>query len=114
MPALPTLAGFTVKFAFTEMAPEVAVTTAACVLTGVPAVAVKDALNAPDATVTLAGTVTQVLFDDNATVKALTAALFKVTVQVLLPPPVTAAGLQASNDTPTGASNVSVTESEDA
>ena len=49
----------------------------------VPEVAVKVALVWPDATVTLAGTVSTPLLLASETVAALMAALFKVTVQVL-------------------------------
>jgi hypothetical protein len=53
------------------------------VLLTVPEVAVKVALLWPDATVTLAGTVSNPLLLASETVAALLAALFKVTVQVL-------------------------------
>lgn len=49
----------------------------------VPEAAVKVALLWPDATTTLAGTVSDALLLKSATVAALAAALFKVTVQVL-------------------------------
>jgi hypothetical protein len=61
----------------------VAVTTALWLLFTVPDVAVKVALLWPDATVTLAGTVSNPLLLASETVAALLAALFKVTVQVL-------------------------------
>ena len=48
-----------------------------------PEVAVKVALAWPDATTTLAGTVSKPLLLTSVTVAALVAALFKVTVQVL-------------------------------
>jgi hypothetical protein len=53
------------------------------VLLTVPEVAVKVALVWPDATVTLAGTVSNPLLLASETVAALLAALFKLTVQVL-------------------------------
>ena len=62
---------------------KVAVTVALWLLLTVPAVAVKVALPWPDATPTLAGTVSNPLLLESATVVALVAALFKVTVQVL-------------------------------
>ena len=49
----------------------------------VPEVALKVALLWPDATVTLAGTVSNPLLLESDTVAALIAGLFKVTVQVL-------------------------------
>ena len=61
----------------------VAVTMAFWLLLTVPAVAVKVALLWPDATVTLAGTVSNPLLLASETVAALMAALFNVTVQVL-------------------------------
>ena len=61
----------------------VAVTVAFWLLLTVPEVAVKVALLWPDATVTLAGTVSNPLLLASETVAALVAALFKVTVQVL-------------------------------
>ena len=61
----------------------VAVTMAFWLLLTVPEAAVKVALLWPDATTTLAGTVSDALLLESATVAALAAALFKVTVQVL-------------------------------
>jgi hypothetical protein len=61
----------------------VAVTMALWLLFTVPEVAVKVAVVWPDATVTLAGTVSNPLLLASETVAALVAALFKVTVQVL-------------------------------
>ena len=58
-------------------------TIALWLLLTVPEVAVKVALPWPDATTTLAGTVNNPLLLASATVVALAAALFKVTVQVL-------------------------------
>ncbi len=62
---------------------KVAVTMALWLLLTVPEVAVKVALLWPDATTTLAGTVSNPLLLTSATVAALVAALFKVAVQVL-------------------------------
>ena len=62
---------------------KVAVTVALWLLLTVPEVAAKVALPWPDATTTLAGTVSKPLLLESATVVALVAALFKVTVQVL-------------------------------
>ena len=61
----------------------VAVTIALWLLLTIPEVAVKVALLWPDATVTLAGTVSNPLLLASDTVAALVAALFNVTVQVL-------------------------------
>ena len=61
----------------------VAVTVAFWLLLTVPEVAVKVALLWPDATTTLAGTVSNPLLLPSVTVAALVAALFRVTVQVL-------------------------------
>ena len=61
----------------------VAMTVAVWLLLTVPEVAVKVALPWPDATTTLAGTVSNPLLLASATVVALLAALFKLTVQVL-------------------------------
>jgi len=61
----------------------VAVTVALWLLLTTPEVAVKVALLWPDATVTLAGTVSNPLLLASVTVDALIAALFSVTVQVL-------------------------------
>jgi len=63
--------------------PKVAVTVALWLLLTVPEVAMKVALPWPDATTTLAGTVSNPLLLTSETVAALVAALFKVTVQVL-------------------------------
>lgn len=63
---------------------KVAVTRALWLLLTVPEVAVKVALPWPEATMTLAGTVSNPLLLESATVVALVAALFKVTVQVLV------------------------------
>jgi hypothetical protein len=60
-----------------------AVTVALWLLLTVPEVAVKVAALCPDATVTLAGTVSNPLLLASETIAALIAALFKVTVQVL-------------------------------
>ena len=62
---------------------KVAVTVALWLLLTVPEVAVKVALPWPDATTTLAGTVSNPLLLASVTVAALVAALFRVTVQVL-------------------------------
>src|SRR6185295_8792808 len=62
---------------------KVAVTVALWLLLTAPEVAVKVALPWPDATTTLAGTVSNPLLLTSETVAALVAALFKVTVQVL-------------------------------
>lgn len=62
---------------------KVAVTVALWLLLTLPEVAVKVALPWPDATTTLAGTVSNPLLLASATVVALEAALFKVTVHVL-------------------------------
>jgi hypothetical protein len=62
---------------------KVAVTVAFWLLFTVPEVAVKVAVPWPEATTTLAGTVSNPLLLESATVVALVAALFKVTVQVL-------------------------------
>ena len=62
---------------------KVAVTMALWLLLTIPEVAVKVALLWPDATLTLAGTVSNPLLLLSATVAALLVALFKVTVQVL-------------------------------
>ena len=61
----------------------VAVTVAFWLLLTVPEVAAKVALLRPDATVTLAGTVSKPLLLASEMVAALVAALFNVTVQVL-------------------------------
>ena len=61
----------------------VAVTMALWLLLTVPEAAVKAAVLWPEATTTLAGTVSNPLLLESATVVALVAALFKVTVQVL-------------------------------
>src|SRR5665213_3080692 len=61
----------------------VAVTVAVWALLTEPEAAVKVALPWPDATTTLAGTVSNPLLLTKETVVALVAALFKVTVQVL-------------------------------
>ena len=61
----------------------VAVTMALWLLVTVPEVAVKVAVLCPNATVTLAGTVSNALLLASETVDALRAALFNVTVQVL-------------------------------
>src|ERR1700722_13967002 len=62
---------------------KVAVTVAFWLLLTVPEVAVKVAVLWPDATVTLAGTVSNPLLLTSETVAALVAALFNVTVQVV-------------------------------
>ena len=74
----------------------------------VPEVAVKVAVLWPDATVTLAGTVSNALLLESVTVAALVAALFKVTVQVLdaLLPRVE--GAQASEVSCAGATRLKV------
>jgi len=74
----------------------VAVTMALWLLLTVPEVAVKVALLWPDATVTLAGTVSNPLLLASETVAALVAALFKVTVQVLEAPLPKVEGAQPS------------------
>ena len=60
----------------------------------VPAEAEKVADVEPDATVTLAGTVTAVLLLESATTAAPEAALFRFTVQLDVPPLATVDGLQ--------------------
>ena len=73
-----------------------AVMVANCVAEGEPAVAVKVALEAPEATVTETGTVRALLFEDRETVKELEAAAVRLTVQVALPPAARVAGLHES------------------
>jgi hypothetical protein len=86
----------------------VAVTMALWLLLTVPEVAVKVALLWPDATVTLAGTVSNVLLLASATVAALVAALFKVTVQVLEAPLPKVEGAQPSEVSWAGATRLKV------
>ena len=69
---------------FAVCAFKVAVTVAVALLLTVPAVAVKVPLLAPLATVMLAGTVSTPVLLDKPTVAVLNAALFSVTVQVVL------------------------------
>jgi hypothetical protein len=87
---------------------KVAVTVALWLLLKVPEAAVKVAPLRPDATVTLAGTVSNPLLLASETVAALRAALFNVTVQVLdaLLPNVD--GAQASEEICAGATRFSV------
>ncbi len=73
-----------------------AVTVAIASLTTVAAVAVKEALEAPAATLTEDGTVTAVLSSERATVPPPASAAPSVTVQVLEPGVSIAAGLQLS------------------
>jgi hypothetical protein len=86
----------------------VAVTMALWLLVTVPEVAVKVVVLWPDATVTLAGTVTKLLLLASETVAALVAAVLNVTVQVLdaLLPRVE--GAQATDVSCAGAEAVSV------
>ena len=76
----------------------VAVTIALWLLLTVPDVALKVALLWPSATVTLAGTVSNPLLLASETVAALRAALFNVTVQVLVALLPRVEGAQASEE----------------
>jgi hypothetical protein len=86
----------------------VAVTVAFWLLLTVPEVAVKVALLWPDATTTLAGTVSDALLLASATVAALAAALFNVTVQVLEALLPSVEGVQANDVSCAGAEAVTV------
>jgi hypothetical protein len=82
----------------------VAVTDALCVPEMVPAVAVKEAVVAPAATVTEPGVVNAELLSEIVTAAPpLGAAEVRVTVQVLAAPEVRVVGLQASEERLTGA-----------
>jgi hypothetical protein len=70
-----------------------AVTVTDCVELGEPAPAVNVALEAPAATVTEAGTVRKVLFENRETVKELEAVAVRFTVQVALAPAARVLGL---------------------
>ncbi|MBI1791168.1 MAG: hypothetical protein HYR60_26870 [Acidobacteria bacterium] len=97
----------TLTIAVWEMPPAEAVTVALWVVAGVPAVAVKVALLAPEATVTEAGTVSAALLLDRLTAKPPPAAtLFSVTVHVPVADGLMAAG-QDNADNCTGAVSVS-------
>jgi hypothetical protein len=86
-----------------ELPFKAAVTTAVWALVTVPAVAVKEAVVAAAATVTLAGTVKLTLLLVKATVEPpVGAGALKVTLQALVPGPVNEAGLQVRPVTVTG------------
>ena len=87
---------------------KVAVTVAVWLLLTVPEVAVKVVLLWPDATTTLAGTVSNPLLLTSVTVAALVAALFKVTVQLLDPLLPRVEGAQASELSCAGATRLIV------
>ena len=87
---------------------KLAVTVAFWLLLMVPEVAVKVALLWPNATTTLAGTVSKPLLLASVTVAALVAALFKVTVQVLDALLPSVEGAQATELSCAGALAVSV------
>jgi hypothetical protein len=80
----------------------VAVMTGVWVAVTALAMAVNPALDDPAAMVTLAGTVRLVLLLERATAKLDGAAMFKVTVQEILPAPVMLDGAQARLDTAVG------------
>ena len=86
----------------------VAETMALWLLLTTPEAAAKVALLWPDATTTLAGTVSNTLLLASATVAALVAALFKVTVQVLDALLPSVEGAQASEVSCAGALAVTV------
>ena len=86
----------------------VAETMALWLLLTTPEAAAKVALLWPDATTTLAGTVSNTLLLASATVAALVAALFKVTVQVLDALLPSAEGAQVSEVSCAGALAVTV------
>ena len=86
-----------------------AVTVATWVDVTVPAVAENVALLAPESTVTLAGTVTAALLLDRATTAAAVAAVFRLTVQVDVPPLATVDGAQMTEVTSTCAGALTVT-----
>jgi hypothetical protein len=86
----------------------VAVTMALWLLLTIPDVAVKVALLCPDATVTLAGTVSNPLLLASVTVAALVAALFNVTVQVLDALLPSVEGAQATDVSCAGATRLKV------
>jgi len=86
----------------------VAVTMALWLLLTVPEAAVNVALLWPDATTTFAGTVSNTLLLTSATVAALLAALFNVTVQVLDALLPSVAGAQATDVSCAGALAVTV------
>jgi hypothetical protein len=101
----------TVTEAVLEVPFRVAVTVTAWLVVTVPAVAVKLAVVAPDATVAEAGTVNAALLSEIATaVPPAGAACDMVTVQVELAPEAMLAGVHASDDTVTGVGAVTVTE----
>ena len=83
--------------------PRVAVTITLWPLFTVPEVAVKLALLCPDATVTLAGAVSNPLLLASETVAALAAAWFNVTVQVLVALLLRVEGAQATDVSVAGA-----------
>ena len=72
----------------------------------VPAVAVKVAVAAPDATVTDAGTVSSALLSDTVTVVAAVATFDNVTVHVLLAPELRLLGEHVSEVRRTGATRL--------
>ena len=84
----------TVTVAVCVCAPLVAVTVTVCVLATVPEVAVKVAVLVPAPTVTLGGTGRAASLLANPTVRALAAALLRVTVQVVAAPVPTVFGAQ--------------------
>ena len=86
---------------------KVAVTVALWVVVTAPALAVKVPEAAPAATVTDVGTVSTALLSERATTTPpVGAAWFKVAVQVVAVPEFTVVGLQASEETSTGATSV--------
>ena len=92
---LVTTAGAaSVTVAGEEDVPRVAVTTAGWLLLTAAALAVNCPLEAPLATLTEAGTVRLLLFEDRPTVVADAALADKVTVHCVVPAPVNVAGLQ--------------------
>jgi hypothetical protein len=86
----------------------VAVMVALWLLLTVPEVAVKVAVLCPDATVTLAGTVSKPLLLTSETVAALVAALFNATVQVLDALLPRLEGTQATDESVAGATRFRV------
>ena len=88
--------GFSCTLAVTEIPESVAVTTAVSAALTLPAVAVKAALEAPDATVTEAGTGSRGLLLARPTVVVEDAAPLKVTLQLVCPPETTVEGLHVT------------------
>jgi hypothetical protein len=109
VPAPVTLAGEHVRLVSEALVPRltavltllplnVAVTAAVWLVVMVPAFAVKAPVLAPVAMVTLAGTASRVVLLESVTVEELTAALFKVTVQVADCAEASAFGVQPTDE----------------